>query len=86
MAAEPIEAPKATQSGLTAAERQELQNLRAYRRRSQMQESISFGVLGLGVMLSGFGPIGTVAGMILGALAGYLVERRAQAASTASRS
>ena len=86
MAAEPIEAPKTIKSGLTDAERQELTRLRAYARRRQMEQSISFGVLGLGVMFSGFGPLGAIAGMILGGLAGYLVERRARAADAKPQS
>lgn len=82
MAAEPIEAPKTTETGLTDAERQELQRLRAYARRRHMERMISMGAFGFGVMLSGFGPIGAAAGMILGGLAGYLVVRRAQEVTT----
>ena len=81
MAAEPTEVPKATEAGLTDVERQELLRLRAYARRQNMKQSISFGAFGLGVMLSGFGPIGAAAGMILGGLAGYVIERRSEAAS-----
>ena len=82
MAAEPIEAPKTTETRLTDAERQELLRLRAYRSRREMERMISLGAFGFGVMLAGFGPIGAAAGMILGGLAGYLVVRRGQDATT----
>ena len=88
MAAEPIAALNraAGQATLDIKERQELERLRAYRRRRQMEQSISMGALGFGVMLAGFGPLGAAAGMVLGALLGYYVERRAQASSARLRS
>lgn len=77
MAAEPIEAPKTTETGLTDAERHELLRLRAYRRRQQRQQTIYGGMLGGGMLLAGFGLIPGLAGMVLGGFAGYLFERHA---------
>ena len=81
MAAEPIEAPKTTETELTDAERYELLRLRAYRHRREMERRISLGAFGFGVMFAGFGPIGAAAGMIFGGWLGYIIGRRADAAS-----
>jgi hypothetical protein len=82
MAAEPVPAPKiSAPDSLTSNERQELERLRAYRRRRHMEQMIAMGAFGLGVMFAGFGPLGALGGMLLGGIAGYLVVRRDQTVS-----
>jgi hypothetical protein len=87
MATEQAQTPNVVEQGIMSpSERQELVRLRTYRRRHQMRESISFGAFGGGVMLAGFGPLAAATGMLLGGLAGYLVERRIYAAGATLRS
>lgn len=42
----------------------------------QVRNTVVGGVLGGGLLGAGFGPLAATGGMILGGLAGYLVERR----------
>jgi hypothetical protein len=78
MAAEPVPAPKtASQAPLSADERQELERLRKYRRGRQLEQMIWMGALSGGTLLAGFGVLPAVAGVFLGGLVVYLVERRA---------
>lgn len=46
------------------------------------QATIMSGAVGGGYLLAGFGPLWAVVGMILGATAGYVVERHLSAQAT----